>query len=336
MTFPLPVNENARVAELHGLNILDTPVEPEYLGLAKLAAQVAGTPIAVVSLVDAERQWAKAAVGIDDWTAPRSASVCAHAITSPDGVLVVPDLRMDARFADSPLVVDGPKLRFYAGATIRSEAGHAVATLCVADTVPRELDAAQLDSLKSLAGQASALLALRRRTVLLEQLTGRLESLALRDELTDLPNRTLLLDRLHHALATHERKHRGLTVMFVDVDDFKSYNDAFGHEIGDEVLHAVASRLKTAAREMDTVGRLAGDEFLVMCPELTDPSDIVRVRYRLEQAVERPVECAGGRIVPSVTIGTTIVRDGDTPIDVLRRADLAVHAAKRTRRSDAA
>ena len=158
----LDAAEQARLQALHPYAVLDTPPEPEFDDVARLAAHVCGTPIALLSLLDGERQWFKARVGIELTETPRDEAFCHHAVTSP-GLFVVPDAAADPDFAANPLVVSYPHLRFYAGAPLVAPGGAALGTLCVIDTVPRTLSDAQLDALQVLARQAVALLELRRQ-----------------------------------------------------------------------------------------------------------------------------------------------------------------------------
>ncbi|NVO06906.1 MAG: GAF domain-containing protein, partial [Rhodoferax sp.] len=135
----LPVNEVARLAALRALGVLDSPVEAEFDALVKVASTVCDVPIALISLVDSDRQWFKANVGLPgvDET-PRDIAFCAHAIHSA-GIFEVPNAMLDARFADNPLVTRSPGIRFYAGAPIRLSSGHVAGTLCVIDRVARKL-----------------------------------------------------------------------------------------------------------------------------------------------------------------------------------------------------
>jgi PAS domain S-box-containing protein len=161
MKAPLPTNEVSRLDELRRLEILDTAPEQAFDDLVRLASSVCSTPIALVSLVDADRQWVKAKVGLEITEAPRDLSVCAHAIVEGH-VCVIPDLAADPRFSTNPLVASGPGLRFYAGAPLLTREGHALGMLCVLDRVPRQLTGEQKSLLESLARQAMAQLELRR------------------------------------------------------------------------------------------------------------------------------------------------------------------------------
>ena len=154
----LPLGEEGRLALLRRLQILDTLPEQVYDDIVTLASTICGTPIGLVSLVDRERQWFKARRGLDVSQTGREVSFCAHAITWPETVFVVEDARADPRFRDNPLVTGAPGIRFYAGATIRLAGGEALGTVCVIDTRPQRLDAAQHAALEALARQAAALL----------------------------------------------------------------------------------------------------------------------------------------------------------------------------------
>jgi PAS domain S-box-containing protein len=153
-----PPNEAARIQILREAEILDTPPEPAYDALVKLAAEVCVVPIALIGLIDDRRQFLKASFGIEMKEMPRDGTFCAHAILHPNDTLVVPDASADARFAESPLVTGSPKIRFYAGAPLRCDDGLALGTLCVMDPQVRSLSATQRRFLEILAAQAAAIL----------------------------------------------------------------------------------------------------------------------------------------------------------------------------------
>jgi anti-sigma regulatory factor (Ser/Thr protein kinase) len=154
-------DEATRLATLRSYRILDTDHEQAFDDLALLASRICGTPIALISLIDEDRQWFKAHVGLDVRETSRSVSFCAHAIQQ-DGMFVVPDATQDPRFRDNPFVRDDPRIRFYAGSPLVMPDGAALGTLCVVDQVPRTLTDAQREALDALRRQVEAQLALRR------------------------------------------------------------------------------------------------------------------------------------------------------------------------------
>ncbi len=155
-------DEQQRLTVLHSYSILDTPAEPSYDELTRLAAQICEAPMALVSLVDAERLWFKSMFGLSTVETPRADSFCAQAIRRKDQVFVVGDAAADPRFANSPLVAQEPHVRFYAGAPLVAPGGEAVGALCVIDRRPRELSPEQIRALETLGKQVVAQLELRR------------------------------------------------------------------------------------------------------------------------------------------------------------------------------
>ena len=170
---PKPANEKRRLEVLRGYEILDTEPETAFDDLTLIASYVCQTPIALISLIDADRQWFKSKVGVSVTETSRDVAFCASAILQSD-LFIVPDASQDERFANNPLVVSEPGIRFYAGAALIGD-GHALGTLCVVDRVPRTLAPEQLEALRALSRQAQAQLDLRRN---LKKLG---ESLAARD-----------------------------------------------------------------------------------------------------------------------------------------------------------
>ena len=156
------LNEAKRVRELHGFEILDTPAEQAFEDIVKLASEICETPMALINLVDSERQWTKSSVGIEAGNVPRTQAFCSHTILHPDDIFTIENATEDERFVENPFVTGEPHIKFYAGAPLVTEGGDAVGALCVIDQKPRELTEFQQRALRVLARQVVAQMELRR------------------------------------------------------------------------------------------------------------------------------------------------------------------------------
>ena len=213
--------EQRRLAALHAYGILDTAKESAFEDITRIASLVCGTPIAVVNLIDGERQWFKSEVGLGVRETPLATSICAHAILEHD-MLVVPDTTLDRRFAENPLVTGDPGLRFYAGALLKTPDGLAIGTVCVLDTEPRGLTQQQIDILRGLARQVMTQLELRRMLALSERKTRHLGSLitaAGHDLKAPLRSALYAIDRSSVASTPEVQKRlAGATAQLLDID----------------------------------------------------------------------------------------------------------------------
>ncbi|MEM8642397.1 MAG: GAF domain-containing sensor histidine kinase [Cyanobacteria bacterium P01_G01_bin.54] len=167
--FPQPANEVARLAALLEYDLLDSLPEQDFDDLTAIAAHICDTPIALVSLLDGDRQWFKSHHGIDATETPREHAFCAHAILQPNEVMVVPNALEDERFTHNPLVVNDPSIRFYAGAPLVNAEGMPLGTLCVIDKTPRMFTPEQEAALQALSRQVVAQMELRRQARHLQQ-----------------------------------------------------------------------------------------------------------------------------------------------------------------------
>ena len=267
----IPQNEKARLKTLRSLSILDTPPEERFDCLTRIAKRVFNVPIALVSLVDENRQWFKSCVGLSVSETPRDVSFCGHAILSNE-ILLIPDATKDERFADNPLVINEPKIRFYAGCPLRFRDGNRLGTLCIVDQKPRSFNHEDLEILKDLALMAE------RELAAIE--------LAVFDELTKVLNRRGFLMLGQNSLNFCIRELIPATLVYLDLNKFKIINDTYGHAEGDRVLITFASLISTECRESDIFARLGGDEFAVLLINTTKGAAeniIRRLQQRLNQ-----------------------------------------------------
>ncbi len=160
---------------------------------------------------------------------------------------------------------------------------------------------------------------------------AKLADYALRDSLTGLPNRRLLWDRVQHALDRTGRRAESLAVLFMDLDDFKTVNDRFGHSVGDDVLRQVADRLSSIMRSGDTLARLGGDEFVIVCEDLLDGSVLESILHRIDGVMAAPVDVGPLRLRISLSTGVALPDPGAGVDDVLAQADRSMYRMKRSR-----
>ncbi|MGI9287868.1 MAG: sensor domain-containing diguanylate cyclase [Pseudomonadales bacterium] len=266
-----PVDEETRLKALRSLNILDTMPEERFDRLTRMAKRLFGVPIALVSLVDEDRQWFKSAAGLDATETPRDVSFCGHAILGNE-TFIVPDASKDDRFADNPLVLDDPDIRFYAGCPLKAGDGSQIGTLCVIDQKPRSLSEDDLEMLQDLASMAERELAA--------------VQLATLDELTGVSNRRGFMMLGQHSLNLCIRQALPASLVFIDLNKFKAVNDKFGHAEGDTALIAFADQIKSVFRDSDLFARLGGDEFVVL---LTNASKdlTVDIMARFQQSLDK-------------------------------------------------
>lgn len=343
----LPKQEEARRESLARYRILDTLPERAYDDLAAVARAVAGTRFAAVTLIDRDRQWLKARIGIDVNQTARSTAICDTAIRTPDTVLEVEDARQDPRFADFATVVGPPYIRRYAGAPLVDPDGIAIGTLCVFDDQPGRFHAETLDALRALARQVMRLLELRRRNRELHAALGtqrrRQDELAQaqrelvhaniqllrearQDALSGLMNRRGLEDIEQRVDAGEYDRVGRYAVLALDVDHFKRINDEHGHAVGDEVIRALGAILRACVRGDDLAFRLGGEEFGVFMPgaEL-DAAERVAERIR--------AKCAAGEQLPfpiRLSGGIAVGRFAEDALgEAFERADRALYQAKR-------
>lgn len=308
-----PFDEAERLDALESLSLLDTPPEDRFDRITRLATRLFDVPIALVSLVDVNRQWFKSRQGLDAPETPRDVSFCGHAILGPE-MLVVPDATLDPRFADNPLVVGAPHIRFYAGFPIRTPNGQPVGTLCLLDRRPRTFGAAERASLEDLG-----------RTVEREFAS---HELANTDALTGILNRRGFEAAAQPMLSAIGRLGVPATLIFIDLDHFKQINDLHGHAEGDRTLREMAAILVDQFRACDVVARIGGDEFVVLLSG-TDESKVQEPLSRLAAAVATRNSTCTATISLEYSTGIVTVDHDTTTTDVLAEADRRMYRQKR-------
>jgi len=309
----IPLDETKRLRALTTLCLLDTLPEEKFDRVTRLACRTFNVPIATVSLVDRDRQWFKSKQGLDACETSRSISFCGHAILQP-GQLVVPDARLNPIFADSPLVIGDPFIRFYAGQPVHGPDGSRVGTLCIIDSQPRVFTPEDSIILSDLGAMVD------RELSLIENATV--------DELTRLSNRRGFTMVARHVLALCRRNRQGAVVVAFDLDHFKSINDQHGHEAGDDVLRRFAKQLYSHFRTSDVVARFGGDEFSVLCSGASHEQVMESVQ-RLKCEFD---ESALAKTYPALSWSAGLAafdpRSDQSIDELLRMSDARMHCAK--------
>lgn len=250
----IPKNEKHRLKSLHALSILDTSEEDRFDRVTRMAKRLFGVSIALVSLIDENRQWFKSCIGLSVSETPRDISFCGHAILG-DEVFVIPETLDDIRFSDNPLVLEAPKIRFYAGCPLKAPNGEKIGTLCIIDQKPRTFSNDDIAALEDLAAMVET------------ELTSIQQ--ATRDYLTGALNRRGFIMVAQYSLQLCIRQQAPVSLIFFDLDKLKSINDRFGHSEGDSALITFVNQLESTCRDSDVIGRLAGDEFVCLLANAT-------------------------------------------------------------------
>ena len=305
--------EDERLRALYRYDVLDTPPEESFDRITRLAKLALQAPMAMVSLVDRDRQWFKSKQGTETSQTARNISFCTHTIRE-DEPLIVPNALEDPRFRDSPLVTGAPHVRAYVGVPLRTPDGHNVGALCINDTRPREITSEQVNVLQDLA------------RLVVDELE--LRQIASIDTLTGALTKRAFLAEGAKELARAKRYGRQLGFIMFDIDHFKRINDTFGHPAGDHVLSQVSSLCLSKLRANDIMGRLGGEEFGVLLPETGTAAREVAELVR-EQLAALELSHQSKPIPVSASFGVTMLCAGDQDVkDLVARADVALYQAK--------
>ncbi|MEQ8839930.1 MAG: sensor domain-containing diguanylate cyclase [Acidimicrobiales bacterium] len=313
MSAPTLPSERRRVGALYALGLLDSGPDPAFDEVTRLAQRLFHTKVALVSLVDSERQWFKSHQGTTRTETPRDQAFCAHAIAGDDDVFYVENALDDPRFRDNPLVTADPSIRFYAGAPVHTPDGHRLGTLCVIDDEPRTADAADFEALGDLAAIINREIA---QAVV-----------AVTDTLTGIHNRRGFDTAGRYLLDLADRLDEPVVFLYADVDNLKSLNDTDGHAAGDEALRNAASLLRDQLREADIVARVGGDEFAALLKGAS-AADIDAPLDRVADAIAEHNRLHRSAPPVSLSIGWVERRKGESFEHCVERADRAMYLRK--------
>lgn len=248
---PVPNDESQRLKTLRDLRLLDTPPEERFDRVTRLAKQLFSTQIALVSLVDADRQWFKSRQGLDAPETARDISFCGHAILN-DQPLIVSDAATDPRFSDNPLVCGDPNIRFYAGHPVSAPDGSRVGTLCIIDSEPKQISSEQEKLLGDLARMVEEeLIAADHATI---------------DPTTRLSSRCGFVAIAEHLVSLCKRKREPMTLLMVQLQNLEFIEEMHGRYAGDTAITELAHLITRSFRESDVIARVAVDTFAVLLP----------------------------------------------------------------------
>lgn len=324
MSADLPSNEEDRLEALHSYGLIDAFPEKEYDDFSFLASMVSGASMASISLVDRDHQLFKSRLNLSTTHVPREISFCAYAILEPNEIFEVQDTALDNRFSKQPRFFNGKQVRFYAGWPLLDVRGYAVGALCVMDHQPKILSSEQRAGLQALGRRAATQLQLSLQL----NLTSRQN---VTDALTGVSNRRAFNAKITSEWNRHVMVKKKMALIVFDVDNFKTFNDKFGHDIGDTILMQVAASVTSVLRRKDFFARYGGEEFALVLEESTEENALT-VAEKIRKTIEffpwsyRPITISSGICVMQPEDGVTLNR-------MISRADMAMYQAKKSGRN---
>lgn len=326
--------QTIRLTQLHSHDVFHTPLEARFDRLTRLARASLRTPVAAITVRAGQRLWFKSVVGWNVRELSIADSLSERTLSSTEAV-IIEDTHLDSITATHPLVVGGPKFRFYAGQALIDHRGDAVGAFEVFALLPRTLkeqDLQNLHDLVQLARKELLTADLHDAQVQLVQKLDLARREALMDSLTSVWNRRAADELLRRAIQNADEDKLAIAVCVIDIDRFKAINDNYGHPAGDRALQKIAQSLVSSVRDGDAVCRTGGDEFLVIMPRV-GPGEAETIADRLRDAVDHvPMRTRDGTIQLSATTGVAVRRPAErsTAEDLIQAADRALYQAKQS------
>lgn len=334
----IPDDESARLLELNSFAVLDTAPDAGLDDISELTRRVAGTEIAIISLVDQDRQWFKSCIGMSSAQpqTPRSISFCGHTILQRDP-LIVEDALLDARFAENPLVTADPGIRFYAGFPLISPNGYALGSLCAIRRQPHRLTETQIDSLRRLASLTVQHLDHLRQGALLSSAEQSLQAERLRyssprdglDSLEQLISRDQLLQMIELIMAMQVGT--PFTVLRCRFRDYDRVNATLGGLIAETYINEGARRVLAAAPRGSSAARFSEAELVLLLPFDVQAADVQRVAQRIIAFASQPYRSGSQSLPIGMAIGIAIFQQNYDSVEaILSDTSLAVGMALRS------
>ncbi|MDW8847429.1 sensor domain-containing diguanylate cyclase [Erwinia sp. MMLR14_017] len=317
MKFPgTPENEEERLKSLYMIDLLDTVDDERFERLTRIGKKLFNVSIALISLLDRDRQWLLACQGLNTRETTRDVSFCGHTIMQ-EGPFIVNDARLDERFHDNPLVTGEPFIRFYAGYPVHLPDGTVAGTLCLINSTPRDFSEDDVASLKDLA--------------FIVEDEFQVINMAMTDSLTGILNRRGFYRSGEKLFKELNRNAEPFNIIYFDLDKFKSVNDLWGHGEGDELLKIFSAQLKKHLSTKEIVGRLGGDEFAVLLTTENDPQPFLnKLREGLDaynQHGEKPYS-----INYSYGILNSHSGQYSSLLDMVKESDAVMYSEKRRKK----
>lgn len=320
MAAPIPKFEIPRLKELYSLEILDSGKEERFDRYIRLICDIFNVPIALISLVDANREWFKSCIGLTLNECPREIAFCAHALFEQD-ILVIPNAHLDPRFSKSPVVIGEPHVCFYAGALLRGPTKQPLGTVCVIDHNPRDITEKEQQWLIQFARLVEHEI---HYNYFFKKMRKEVEHSLYYDKLTGLASRRLFETKLHQAIK-ERREAQEVAIFSLKIIKFNSLKSAFGLSAAEEIIKESGRRLSRVFEELDTVSTLEDGAFLVLIP-CHNVSKINHYLKKIKEVFETPFSFNNNSRVLSCHIGISICpHDGVNPIELIEKGEKALY-----------